>query len=301
MNGGRERVMQLRTRIAELQRVLRPLRTVAAAAVCLLAAGRAQAQFPGEVPNTFRIVAGGMYAWFNTTVTLQQNVTSGGPIGSGIDFENTFNLPSQGGFYGRASFNLGFLSFDAGYLGFTRSKSVTISRDIVFGDNTYTAGATVEARQKSQLPYGGFRINFLHNPSTQLGLTLGVAYPILSAELSANGGVIGPDGNPINGAVSQEGKISTPVPLLGILFDAALSDRVSAGIIFNGIFAPVHPYVGSIIQADVHVDWYFAKNFGVGGGFNYTRFRIKKDNLPDALVQFQQDFYGPRAYVIATF
>src|SRR4030095_17123557 len=90
--------------------VIRKLRLLAAAAFLLLAASRAQAQFPGDVPNTFRLSAGGMYAWFQTNVTLQQDVNSGGPIGSGIDFENTFNLPSQGGFYGRASFNLGFLS-----------------------------------------------------------------------------------------------------------------------------------------------------------------------------------------------
>jgi hypothetical protein len=43
----------------------------------------------------------------------------------------------------------------------------------------------VEATQKTQLPYGDIRFNFLHNPSTQLGLTLGVAYPILQAEISA--------------------------------------------------------------------------------------------------------------------
>jgi hypothetical protein len=285
----------------KVETMIRKLRLLAAAAFLLLAASRAQAQFPGDVPNTFRLSAGGMYAWFQTDVTLQQDVASGGPIGSGIDFENTFNLPSQGGFYGRASFNLGFLSFDAGYVGFTRTRSATISQDIIFGDTTYTAGATVEAKQKSQLPYGDIRINFLHNPSTQLGLTLGVAYPILQAELSAEAGVVGP-GGPVTGeTVTKEGKISVPVPLLGIVFDAALGDRVSAGIVFNGIFAPVHPYVGSIVQADVHVDWYFTRNFGVGGGFNYTRFRIKRDDLPDVLVDFSQDFYGPRAYLTLTF
>jgi hypothetical protein len=245
------------------------------------------------------LTAGGMYAWFQTDVSFQQDITQGG--GSGIDFENTFNLPSQGGFYGRASFNLGFLSFDAGYVGFTRTRSATISRDISFGDSTYTAGATVEARQKTQLPYGDIRINFLHNPSTTLGLTLGVAYPILQAELSADAGVVGPGGPIVGETVSKEGKIETPVPLVGIVFDAQLGDRVSAGIIFNGIFAPVHPYVGSIFQADAHVEWYFLRNFGVGGGFNYTRFRIKREDLPDVFVNFQQDFYGPRAYLILTF
>ena len=291
--------MQIRRRIGGWLGATKSWGAVAAAAVWMLAAGPAKAQFPGDVPNTFRLTAGGMWAWFNTTVAFQQNVTQGG--GAGIDFENTFNLPSQGGFYGRASFSLGFLSFDAGYVGFTRTRSATISQDITFGDKTYTVGANVEARQKTQLPYGDIRINFLHNPSTTLGLTLGVAYPILQAELSANAGVTGPGGPIVGESVSTEGKISTPVPLVGIVFDAQIGDRLSAGIIFNGIFAPVHPYVGSIFQADAHVEWYFARNFGVGGGFNYTRFRIKREDLPNTFVNFQQDFYGPRAYLILTF
>ena len=275
------------------------LPAIAAAAVFLLAAATARAQkFPGDVSNTFRVSAGGMYAWFNTKVTLEQDQP---PVGAEINIDDVFNTPSKGGFFGRASFNLGFLSFDAAYVGFSRTRTATISQDIVFGDTTYTAGATVEARQKSQLPYADIRINFLHNPHTQFGVTLGVAYPILEAELSASAGVIGP-GGPVTGTtVTKEAKIETAVPMLGIVFDAAVGDRASVGIIFNGIFAPVHPYTGSIFQADVHMDWYFSRNFGVGGGFNYTRFRIKKDDLPNTLVDFRHDFYGPRAYLTATF
>ena len=49
------------------------------------------------------------------------------------------------------------------------------------------------------------------------------------------------------------------------------------------------------------MDWYFAHNFGVGGGFNYTRFRIKREDLPDTFVDFRHDFYGPRVYLTVTF
>ena len=266
--------------------------------VLLSVAAAAQAQFPGNVPDTFRLNAGGMYAWFNTNVTFEQN----GGAGPEVSFEDVLDLPkSHAGFYGRGELNFGFLSFDVGYVGFSRSRATTISQDIVFGDTTYTAGASVETNQKTQLPYADIRFNFLHNPSTQLGLTLGVAYPILKADLTASAGVVGPGGPIVGQTVTKEAKIETPVPLLGIVFDAALGNDVSAGVIFNGIFAPVHPYTGSIFQADAHVDWYFANNFGVGGAFNYTRFRIKRDDLPNSLVDFRHDFYGPRAYLIVTF
>jgi hypothetical protein len=273
------------------------LRAAAVALLLFAAAAPAHAQFPGNVPNTFRLNAGAMYAWFTTDVTLEQN----NGAGPGISFEDTLDLPeSHAGFYGRASLNFGFLSFDFGYVGFSRSRGSTISQEIVFGGTTYTVGALLETTQKTQLPYGNIRFNFLHNPSTQLGLTLGVAYPILEAGLSTTVGIIGP-GGPIGLTETTEARIETPVPLVGIVFDAALGDDVAAGIVFNGIFAPVHPYSGSIFQADAHVDWYFARNFGVGGAFNYTRFRIQKDDLPETLVDFRHDFYGPRAYLIVTF
>jgi len=271
----------------------------AVAVLWLLASGAAQAQFPGDVGNTFRINAGGMYSWFNTNVTFEQNQADS--IGAAVNFEDVFNLPSRAGFFGRASFNFGFLSFDAAYVGFSRTRTATISQDITFGDTTYTAGASVEAKQTTQLPYGDIRINFFHNPSFQLGLTAGVAYPILKADLTASGGVVGPGGPITETTVTKEAKIATPVPMLGIVVDTAFTNRFSGGIIFNGIFAPVHPYTGSIFQADAHLDYYFSPNFGVGGGFSYTRFRIKKDDLPNVLVDFRHDFYGPRMYLTGTF
>ena len=96
----------------------------AVAVLWLLASGAAQAQFPGDVGNTFRINAGGMYSWFNTNVTFEQNQADS--IGAAVNFEDVFNLPSRAGFYGRASFNLGFLSFDAAYIGFSRTRTATI-------------------------------------------------------------------------------------------------------------------------------------------------------------------------------
>src|SRR5262245_53395378 len=132
--------------------------------LCLLSAGVAQAQFPGDVPNTFRLEAGGMYSWFTTELTFEENQPEGS-VGAAINLEDVFDLPARAGFYGRASFNLGFLSFDAAYVGFSRTRTATISRDITFGDTTYTAGASVEAKQTTQLPYADIRINFFHNPS----------------------------------------------------------------------------------------------------------------------------------------
>lgn len=273
-----------------------------AASLLLFAAARAEAQFPGDVPDTFRLNLGGMYAWFTTQVTFQENLTPGGPIGAGINMEDLLNVPSStGGFTARGYWQpLRRFYVDFGYNGFSRSNTKTISQDITFGDTTYLAGASVTGSMKSELPYVDLRYNLIDNDSVKFGLSLGAAYALLQADLTASAGIVGPNGPIVGQTVQKEAKASVPVPLLGFLFDAKLSDRVSAGVIFDGIFAPVHPYVGSVFLAEAHVDWFLSKNIGLGGAFQYTKFNIKKEET-NTFIDFSYSYYGPKAYVIVTF
>jgi hypothetical protein len=280
---------------------LRPLLAVAA---LLLAAGvaSAQNQFPGDVPDTFRLRLGGTYAWFNTNVTFQENLTPGGPIGSGVSLEDVLGVPgSTGGFDARGAWNfLGRFYVDFGYSGYTRSQTATLAQDFSFGDSTYTVGSSVSASMKSQLPYLDFRYGIIKTDAVQFGVSLGAAYPILQAEASASAGVIGPNGPVVGQTVTREAKISVPVPLLGLQFDTKLSEGLSAGVLFDGIFAPVHPYVGSIFFADAHIDWFATKYLGFGAAFDYTKFAIKKEET-NTYVAFAYSYWGPRVYVTLSF
>ena len=265
-------------------------------------AAAAHAQFPGDVPDTFRLSAGGMYAWFTTNVTFQENLTPGGPLGGGIDLQPATGLPSStGGFTARGYWQpLNRFYVDFGYTLFTRSNTRGLSVDIPFGDSTYTIGASTTSRMQSQLPYLDLRYNFVQNDSWHLGVNVGAAYAFLDASLEASAGVVGPNGPIVGQSTTREAKLETLVPLLGLTGDFRLGDRLSAGIIFNGIFAPVHPYVGSVFVVEPHVDYFLSKNFGVGAAFNYSKFHIKRDD-GITLVQFSYSYYGPKVYLTVTF
>jgi hypothetical protein len=122
----------------------------------------------------------------------------------------------------------------------------------------------------------------------------------VKAEASASAGVIGPGGPIVGQTVTRTAQVDMPVPLLGLQFDGRLGDGVSAGLIFNGIFAPVSPYSGSILDAEAHIDWFFTRNFGVSGAFNYTRYSVKKETETE-FSQFKYSYYGPRLYLMLTF
>jgi opacity protein-like surface antigen len=277
-----------------------------AACGLLLASGMASAEssdtFPGDVPNNFRLFVGGEYAWFNTTVTFQQNLTPGGPIGAGVDLEGLGLLKSSApGFVARGYWNfLGRFFLDFGYTGFRRNTTKSASVDIPVGDVIYTAGASVAASTSSDLPYLDFRYDFIKNEHTQLGVSLGASYVVLKADLSASAGVIGPGGPIVGQTVTQTAKEELPVPLLGLKFDQQLGEGLSAGIVFNGIFAPVSPYTGAVFDGEAHVDWFMTKNFGLSAAFDYQRFSLKREDT-NTYVKFQYSYYGPRLYLTLTF
>ncbi len=277
-----------------------------AASGLMLAAGvvsaESSATFPGDVPNTFRLYLGGEYAWFNTNVTFQENLTPGGPIGAGVDMEGLGLLPSSTpGFVARGYWNfLGRFYLDFGYTGFRRSRTKAFAVDIPYGDVTYSAGASVTASTKSDLPYLDFRYDFIKNEHTQFGLSLGASYVSLKAQLQAAAGVVGPGGPVVGQTVTKTAEEKLPVPLLGLKFDQQLAEGVSLGLIFDGLFAPVSPYTGAVFDAEAHLDWFFSKNFGLSAAFDYQRFSLKKEQTT-TYVQFKYSYYGPRLYVTLTF
>jgi len=274
----------------------------AATAFLLIAPAAARAQFPGDVPDTFRLSAGGMYAWFSTNVNFQENVTNGGPVGGGIDLQPVTGLPSStGGFTARGYFQpLNRFYIDFGYTLFTRSNTRGLSVDIPFGDSTYTVGASTTSRMQSQLPYLDLRYNFVQNDAWHLGVNVGAAYTFLDASLSASAGVTGPNGPIVGQSTEKVAKLETLVPLLGVNADFKLGDRLQGGIIFNGIFAPVHPYVGSVFIVEPHVDYFISKNLGVGAAFDYSKFHIKRDD-GITVVEFRYSYYGPKVYLTVSF
>ena len=280
---------------------MKRLLTVMCGAALLLAAVPARAQFPDKTPDTFRISVGAEYAWFNTNVSYTQYV-AGVPVGSSINLENISGLPdSHVGptLYGYWNF-LGRSYIDFGFAYFDRSRTRTISRDIQFGDTTYTAGASTNTSFKSSVPYVGYRYGFVKSDTFQLGLGLGVTYTWMKNEISASAGVVGPGGPVVGETVMKTATIAAWVPQIGLDIEGKIADNLTAGIRAVGAGAAISPYKGWDIIGIAHFDYYFAPNFGVGLGYQYTRFSLKKSTSTQ-VIDFDYRYDGPQAYITLTF
>src|SRR5215471_20729460 len=143
----------------------------AAIAAGLLAAAPARAQFPDNVPETFRLRLGGIFASLDTRASLS---TSGVP-GAEFDLNDILGQPDhKTTFRGDGYWNFAGRSYlEFGFLNFSEDASRSISQDINFADVTYTAGAEVASQNKQRYIYGAYRYEIFKTPSFHLGLSLG--------------------------------------------------------------------------------------------------------------------------------
>jgi hypothetical protein len=279
---------------------MKRLLTVMCAAALLLAAVPARAQFPDKTPDTFRVSLGAEYAWFKTDVSYTQFIA--GVPGPRFSLEDIAGLPDSHvgptlygywNFAGRSFIDFGFLYFD-------RSKTTTISRDIQFGDTTYTAGASTDTFFKSSFPYVGYRYGFIKTDTFQLGLGLGVTYAWMETGLSASAGVVGPGGPIVGATTSRSAKVSAFVPQIGLDVEGRIAPNLTAGVRAMGAGAAISPYHGWDISGLVHFDYYFAENFGVGLGYQYSEYNLRKTTSTQE-IKFEYRYDGPQAYITLTF
>ena len=270
----------------------------AAFAAGLLWALPARAQFPDSIPDTIRFRVGGIYATLNQEASLSHT----GEPGFAINLEDALGQPNHKfAFRGDASWNFAGRSYlDFGFLSITSDRTHTISRDISFGDVTYTAGAEVASEEEQRYIYGAYRYNFFNNPSFHLGLSLGISYTTLRAMLSASSGVVGPGGPIVGVTTSREGEINAPVPLVGLDTEFALGGPVSAGLWIRLFKANIDPYSGSMVNGMAHLDWYITQNFGLGAGYEYNKINIEKTK-DTGTSKFDYRYDGPRIYIVVTF
>lgn len=274
-------------------------RWVLGAAALAFVAVPARAQFPDDTPDNFRLRVGGLFASFDSTTQLSRAGVAGDPIhlsdlGLVSDNKTTFRGEGYWNFLGR-------MYLDFGYVDFTLDGTKSITRDIHFNGLIYKAGAEVSAETSSRYIYAAFRYGIIKNPTFHLGLSLGVTYTSLSAQLSAKAGVQRPDGSVVSGGATLERSVDVPIPLIGLDMEFAIAKGLTLGARARGIGATVDPYSGSWVEYAASINWYFSQNFGVTGAYEYQKLHLKKDETTPNAFRFDQQYDGPRLSVIVTF
>src|SRR5262245_1001068 len=272
----------------------------AGALLTALSAGAARADFPGDVPDRFKIQLGSMDSRYTTEAAFYR---TGGPAGAFIDFEGTLDLPAYkkdwnvGGFY-RFS-DKGYLDF--GYADLERTAQRVLDQDVQWGGYKFLVNAQVNTEFGTAFGYLAYRHDFLHLEQVHISASAGLSYMMLDSGLSADAGVLDQNGNSVTGSVNVQSDVSFPVPLLGLQLDWKLTRRTAIGMFLRTLYIDYHDFAGGIRQSAVRYEWYATRHFGIGGGLLDYKVDIGRYRSGNYTAQFHYDVTGLDLYLKLAF
>ena len=247
----------------------------------------------------FRLDLGGFFQQFTTTLSLSN---ASGTVGTDVNLEDDLGAdPHQTNFVANGYWRFGRHGrLDFAYLGWNRSSSRSLSRDITFGDTTYHVGATLDSQLRVNIAELYYSYSFVNNGDLELGAGLGLSTYFTKAQLDGVGTISGGGGSGTASRSTEAHSLVAPIPAVKAYFAYALYPRVFASGAVKGIGATINGYHASMVDARGGLDWVFTKNIGLGAQYQYVRIEFSHaGTAADLGLTFK--YQGPLVYLIIAF
>ncbi len=247
----------------------------------------------------FQMNLGGFFQKFDTTLRLDSEQLG---RGTEINLEDVFGQDSS-----KTSFRAdGYWRFgrhgslQLAFLTWSRSGSNTLNRDIQFGDNVFHAGVATSSKLTVTDIELYYAYSFVNTGEMEFGLMLGASTVINSGSFEASGSITGPGGTTTVATKVEDTNLVAPIPALGGLFRYTLLPRFMFVARARGLpKVTISGYSGTMFDGRAGLDYYFTKNVGIGGSYNYTRIKFAKEG--STTLQFDYRFSGPYFYIGVAF
>jgi hypothetical protein len=155
------------------------------------------------------------------------------------------------------------------YFNNTIDKTRTLDQQIMWGDNTYDVGASVEMKTRLSITEVAYEYAFLRNPNYELAASVGVHYTSVHINLSGNATSTDSEGNvtQVSGATSSNG-LSAPLPVIGLRGGWAVSEHWYLSALGQYFKASIDGYDGHVTDLGANATWMYNPHFGLGIGYN---------------------------------
>jgi hypothetical protein len=252
-----------------------------AAAFLLPSPAAAQSSAPAsDVPDRFRVEAGGFRIGSDTELTLS---TSGGPRPP-VNFES-LEVPDNAtrayieGFWRpwrRHQFSVSW------YQNNRDGSPKTVERAFTWGDRVMTVGTSVRAQARSDYLSGVYRFAAFKNSRFEIGPSLGLGYLWLEAGIGGDASITTAQGTSSRPFDVSKSLSQMTGDLGGYLYWWPLRRLLMRGEARYIIVKPERSEA-SVTDGRAAAIYHLWKNLGVGIQYTYTKFRYDRDILSTEL------------------
>jgi hypothetical protein len=236
--------------------------------------------------DTLRISLGAFFA--NATTSVRLDGSRG--LGTEINFEEVLGLEKQK-LIGEAGLAWRFAErwrFDADYFSLSRSATRTISKQIEWGDQVYSAGSEVSSEFKITDLRTGFGYSFFRRPDKELGFGLGLHRTTLQASVTTQN----------VGAEAVD--VFAPLPVVTAYSNIALTDTWAMRARMDWLSLTYGKYDGGIRTVVLDVLYQPFRYVGFGLGWHSLAINVGVQN-PHSHAELRMVFDGPALFMNASF
>lgn len=214
-------------------------------------------------------------------------------------YSGDFNLENDLGFDDRnnvARARLDFLlgdsqGFSLDYYSVNRSRSKSLTRDISYAGNDYSASATVRGKLDFDFGSASYRWWFGHGNDV-FGVGLGGAYYRVHAGISGEASV---NGEPV-GQASSSSNDSAWAPMLQLGWRHAFNEQWRMYVDAAGVKKSGGRLNGHIVNAALGVEWFPWQNVGLGAEYGFSRI-VLHQRKHDYNANLDMKLDGPSLFV----
>jgi hypothetical protein len=237
--------------------------------------------------DRFVFELGGFYSRTNTAASL-------GPSSGGtavvVNFEDALGLDERnftalGGFLWRMTERW---RLEVEYFNLKRDATRTLAADVTWGDQTFTAGTTVNSSYDFSDIRVGVGYTFFKRRDKELGLGLGLHVATIDASLQATG----------QGVESTD--VLAPLPVVNFYGAFALTNEWAVRMRLDWLSLSYSDYSGDLRNTAVDVLYQPFRNVGFGIGLRNLVLDIEIDK-PDWHGKARSTFSGPTAFLTVSF
>jgi len=237
--------------------------------------------------DKFSFELGGYYSKSSTQASFGPST---GGVGVIVDFEETLgledrNLSAIGGFLWRITDRW---RLEVDYFSLNRNATRTLAADVTWGNQTFTAGSTVD----SKYDFSDIRVSggysFFKRPDKELGVGVGLHVAGIKTSLQSSG----------LGAEATD--VTAPLPVLNLYGIFALTSEWAVRFRMDWLSLNYDAYSGDLRSTAIDVLYRPFRNVGFGLGLRTFVLDVEIDET-DWRGRARTTYTGPTAFVTVSF
>lgn len=180
-----------------------------------------------------------------------------------------------------------------------RENSAVAEDEIQIGDEIYPVGASLDTKLKFDVIPINYAYSFKRASNYELAVTAGLHWTSLTLDMEGSASAGSQDAD-----ASMTARVNAPMPLVGVLFDYAITPRWFAGlrgeVFWFDIATDTVGVGGTIGNLRLSTDYWITRNIGLGAAVNAFQINIDVDSSEwDGRLEY--GYFGPQIYASLRF